>query len=228
MQLNIRLIFYTFEFDFKVTNKGDGTVWDDPNGDCTRAIYVGFGGYYNQIEIPMKDGRIRAGNTYQTPSADSVYLNVNLHAKIVLLGTTCTTTITNGSTTVITGSRTRNDFANTSDKYMPYLGIRCEDGAVEVDNFSFSNGTVYYTEDFSNVPTAGDITSIALWTKGDYMRPTGDAPTVDGGVAKFITKQNMELKMLHLRMLQHGTGTSKCSPYQLPNRYRPKQIQIDF
>lgn len=181
---------YTFEFDFKVTNSGNGATWSD--AACTRALYVSFGGYYNQIEIPMSDGRIRAGDTYQTV-AESVYLNVNLHAKLELLGTKCTTTITNGTTTVITGSRTNSVYASTTDVYMPYLGIRCEDGAVDIDNFSFTNGSVKYVEDFSNVPTQGDITSISLWTKGDYKRPNGAAPSIDGGLAKFTTQQCMEL-----------------------------------
>jgi len=126
---------YTFEFDFKVTNAGNGTTWQADA--CTRALFVSFGGWYNQIEMPMPDGRIRAGDTYAT-FGESVYVNAKLHAKVVLEGNMVSSFVFDESgNCVIFGSRTNTAYGSGTDTYMPHFALRCEDGAVEIDNFQF-------------------------------------------------------------------------------------------
>ena len=141
---------YVFEFDAKVTNTGSGTLFDGP--DHTRILYVAFGGWYNQIEINNKDGKLRAGDTYSAYD-DSVFKNKTVHVKLSLSGNTATSIITDASgKEILSGSRTNSGYSNmtyVADKYykddyrthtpaMKTVVLRCEDGGVEIDNFKFS------------------------------------------------------------------------------------------
>ncbi len=130
---------YTFEFDFKVTNVGTGYEWSA--AACSRALYVSFGGWWTFMEIPVSDGRLRVGDTYQNFDA-KVFENKNLHAKLVLEGGTvyCYLYDEEGKC-FISGSRTNSAFASGQDQYVPHFALRCEDGAVEIDNFKFYSKT---------------------------------------------------------------------------------------
>ncbi len=130
---------YNFEFDFKVTNLGNGSTLGSEN--MTRALYVAFGGWWNQVEVNNVDGKVRAGNTY----VDNVenYYNKPLRAKVQLQGTNVYSAIyTFDGTCLVAGVRTDAGFTNMSDGKMTNLVIRCEDGAVEIDNFKLSVGRV--------------------------------------------------------------------------------------
>ena len=81
---------YIFEFDFTVTDLGDGSKWG--GADHTRALYGAMGGWYNLIEIHNKDGKIRQGSTLIDYNPADV-LDEKLHAVIEWQGTTITTTI---------------------------------------------------------------------------------------------------------------------------------------
>lgn len=142
---------YVFDFDITVTDSGNGSNWSNPAH--TRILYVAFGGYYNQIELNNDGGKVRAGNTYQDYDA-SVYQNKMVHAKVVLEGTTVTSTLTDTDGNIlVTGSRSEAAFSdmNARNRCMTYLVLRCEDGAVEIDNFRFS---VRETDAISRMPYA--------------------------------------------------------------------------
>jgi len=127
---------YAFEFDAKLTNVGNGDKWGD-NEYHTRALYVGFGGYWNQVIFMSKGDKIDAGDT-NTVYSEATYLNKTVHVSIVWEGTVVSSTITDETgKLLLAGSRTKNEFV-TDMANMKYLVLRCEDGAVEIDNFKFS------------------------------------------------------------------------------------------
>lgn len=130
---------YTFEFDFKITDLGNGSVWGTAS-EHTRALYGAMGGWYNLIEVHNKNGKIRQGDSYVDYNTADV-LNKTLHATVAWSNTVITTTITkqNGDI-LISGSRSNGSFAdmNAANKAMTYLVLRCEDGAAELYNFKFS------------------------------------------------------------------------------------------
>jgi len=129
---------YTFEFDFKVTDLGDGSTWGGP--DHTRALYGAMGGWYNLIEIHNKNGKIRQGAELIDYDTANV-LNKTLHATIAWSNTTITTTITKEDGGIlVSGSRSNVWFAdmNAESRAMTYLVLKCEDGAAEISNFEFS------------------------------------------------------------------------------------------
>lgn len=128
---------YTFEFDVKPTDFGSGFGWNSENH--TRLLYVAFGGWYNQIEINDKNSKVRAGDTYVDYSTSNV--NKTLHCKLFLEGDTVSSYVYDESGNVISsGSRTNSNYTSMTAESaaMTYLVLRCEDGAFELDNFSFS------------------------------------------------------------------------------------------
>jgi len=134
---------YTFAFDFKLTDEGSGATWGGPY--MTRALYVGSGGWYNHIELlctTQPYTSVRAGDSYM-PYEQSLYLNQTIHAKLVWKGNTITTTLCDADgNLLLTGYRINTSFTNMSVEHsaMTSLALRCEDGAVEIDNFTFSIG----------------------------------------------------------------------------------------
>ena len=129
---------YTFSFDLKLTDKGDGSNW---NGEVhTRAIYIAFGGWYNLIELPTKDNTVKLGGTSEAYS-DSKYLNKTLRGTVIWEGTELSISLTDASGKVlISGKRSSGDFVNMTaqNAAMTNLVFRCEDGEYQVDNFSFA------------------------------------------------------------------------------------------
>ena len=129
---------YVFEFDLKLTNKGDGSNW---GGDVhTRGVYIAFGGWYNLIEMLTKDNTIKVGSTIKNFS-DTEHLNKQMHVTISWEGTNISTTITDSNgNEIIQGSRSGNAFTDMTAEAaaMTNLVFRCEDGAFELDNFKFS------------------------------------------------------------------------------------------
>ena len=135
---------YTFSFDFNVTSDGDDTLGSVGQN---RELYIAPGGWYNQIEA--KDGKMRVGGdgtVWVNHTLNTVY-----HAKLEWKGTTITSTVTDESGAVLkSDSRTNTSYTDmTAGKEdMKRWAFRCEDGEVEIDNFSFTDGNTTYTEDF--------------------------------------------------------------------------------
>lgn len=130
---------YTFDFDFKVTNSGNGSTWG--TDVHTRSLYVGFGGWYTLLSLPDKDNKIDICNgSKKVDWTDADYLNEALHATFIWSGTNIYCQITDADGNAIaSGSRTSSSFTNMTAESaaMTNLVLRCEDGAVEIDNFKF-------------------------------------------------------------------------------------------
>jgi len=130
---------YTFEFDAKITDKGDGSVWGAEN--YTRALYVAFGGWFNLIELPHKDGTATLCGSSTATFDESKFLNTDLHITINWEGRNAYASIadTDGNI-LLSGSRSSADFVDMSANQgaMTNLVFRCEDGGAQIDNFSFS------------------------------------------------------------------------------------------
>ncbi len=129
---------YVFKFDAKVTDKGDGSTWGGSSN--TRALYVAFGGWYNVIEIPTSSDTVKIGSNTAT-FTDATYLNKTLHVEIRWTGNDIAAKITDDSgNQLISGDRNSTSFTDMTaeNAAMTYLVLRCEDGAVEIDNFEFN------------------------------------------------------------------------------------------
>ena len=131
---------YTFEFDLKITDKGNGNTWDG-GIFSTRSLYVGFGGWYTLLSMPDKDGNIDVGyGNSKIAWVDEQHLCTDLHATFIWSGNSITGRITDRNGNVlISGSRQHSAFTDmTVEKAaMTNLVLRCEDGAVEIDHFQF-------------------------------------------------------------------------------------------
>ena len=128
---------YIFEFDVTVTDKGDGSNWG--GASSTRSLYVGFGGWYNLLELNDSNGNVKIGSATDT-FTDSKYFNKKLRVHISWIGDTITTTVSDSNgNALISGTRTNSAFTDMTaeNAAMTYLVLRCEDGAVSVDNFAF-------------------------------------------------------------------------------------------
>lgn len=153
---------YTFEFDMMVTDSGDGSTMTSSNTPrSTRVLYVAPGGWFDQVEINNKDGKIRTGDSSVVASYDeSVFLNKNVHVSLVWKGTKITSTITDSEGTVLlTGSRTSSNYTNISGQYgaMQKLVLRCEDGAVTIDNFKFTVDPQIFTSETAVTDNSGAV-----------------------------------------------------------------------
>ena len=129
---------YIFDFDIKLTDKGDGSNW---GGEVhTRGIYIAFGGWYNLIEMPTNENTVKLGGTVETFN-ESKYLNKQMHATVTWEGINLSIKLTDSKGNVlIQGERSGTMFTDVvSEKAaMTNLVFRCEDGAYELDNFKFS------------------------------------------------------------------------------------------
>lgn len=137
---------YTFEFDVKVTDLGDGSNMGVV--EQSRVLYVAPGGYYNQLQLYSKDGKIIAGET-SIAFDSAVHLNKNLHVKMTYEGSTITTSLYDeNNKLIVTGSRTNGAYTNMTDRNstMARFVLRCEDGSCEIDNFVFSEKEVVVNE----------------------------------------------------------------------------------
>lgn len=95
---------YTFDFDVKITNFGNGSTMG--YGDATRALFIGMGGYYNQVELVTAKTQFRAGDTWVDITEDAC-VNKTFHVSLVLLGDKITSTIKDAAGNVVaTGERT--------------------------------------------------------------------------------------------------------------------------
>ena len=175
---------YTITFNFKVTDKGNGTNWDA--AECTRAMFVSFGGWYNLIEMSDINGKIKLGGSTSFDYGD--YLS----AKIVLSGTSVTTTIysNTGSSSGTTKTATR---TIKLDGYATRIAFRCEDGAFQIDDFKFTDGTKTYTENFSLSKSATYLNTSGVWKQGDERKST-NAPTISSGVLKLSSNQGAQVR----------------------------------
>lgn len=198
---------YTFEFDAKITDSSR------PLTDYgRRTLYVAAGGYWNQVEINNADRQVRAGDTYKTYS-DATYLNKSIHVKIDWKGQTITSTITDeNSNELVRGYRTKDvfDYATSKDSIMKTLVLRCEAGAVEVDNFAFKvDGTTLHTEDFGFNPTDAMFASDVWSEEEEKSGITWTRPEIKDGVLKMDSLDSV--KFFWTRVPEVGAFDSKMT-----------------
>jgi len=185
----------TLKFDVKITDFGDDKgirdVW-------SRELYVAPGGWFNQIEMRNNNaaGRaVRAGDTWKGTTG-SEYKTGVVYTIIIEWKPSenkIQSTIKNGSTTIASGART-NAAYNSSAKPMNNWVMRCEDGAVEIDNFSFSDGQNEYEQDFSHSVQPGTMVYNGYWAVESEQRGGATAPTIENGEVKFDSKDSVSFK----------------------------------
>ncbi len=209
---------YIFEFDAKITNSGDGSTWGSSNH--TRAMYVAFGGWYNQVEMNTTDSRLRTGDTY-TSYNHSDFENKTFRYRLVLEGNTITTSIFREDGSLVTsGFRTSADFGNmtVSNGAMTYLVLRCEDGAFELDNFSFEvKGEPKFFE-ISNTPINVPNGKQAIYTaKIDHV--LGEHTIVHLGGAEIFNISDTAMKVCGGQVQgAYGTGEYGIKLYINPTQ----------
>ena len=201
---------YTFEFDVTVTDSGDGSYWEST--DHTRVLYVAPCGWYNQVEIRDASNQIRAGNQYLKDWSDETYLNQKLHVKLEwnpgAAKPIIKSTITDATgRELVSGSRDDNPYVP-SDVNMQDLVLRCEDGAVEIDNFTFTDGTTNYIQRF------GDTLSDSVWDIENESNATGNkmtgatAPIYEDGVIKMTDKNSLQFNWKNVPGIGAGVANT--------------------
>ena len=166
---------YTFTFDVKVTDFGvDEPLSGSPAWN--REFYFAPGGYYNQIEFRNANYSGQLG--IRTGDGGSSYPKGGWtnDLSIYKLNTTykCTvewkpsegkiiSTVKDGDTIIAQGARTNNDY-KTYNKYTRSFVFRCEDGVMELDNVTFSDGVTTFRDEFTytSIEPDGCIYTAAL------------------------------------------------------------------
>lgn len=183
---------YTVTFDFKVTDFGD----DVPRSGYStwnRELYFAVAGYYNQIECRSGNysGQlgIRAGDKTSELPLGGWTNNTSLYQKNKVYSCTfewipsektVISTVAADGKVIAKGSRTDNVYA-TDNKSTRFLAWRCEDGAMELDNVAFSDGTKTYTQTF----TASDkdsMTGSGVWSLENVQKTDAGEPILKDGV----------------------------------------------
>ena len=171
---------YTIKFDLNVTDFGDGKAFVPGKTNYIREFYVGIGGWLDQVYL-QKDKEIYVGKT--TTSDTSAYTLGTVYSFEIVwdnVNGTVKSTMKNGDTTILSGTRTSNDYKGIND-YTNSRVFRCEDGSVEISNFSFSDGTTTYAP--------SNCWSVETNIGSTY---TGTAPKTENGVAKMVTGNSIK------------------------------------
>ena len=214
---------YIFEFDAKITNSGDGSFWGGSNH--TRIMYVAFGGWFNQVEMNTTDARLRTGDTY-TSYDHSDFENKTFRYRLILEGDTITTSIfREDGSLVASGFRQSADYSNMTKCYsddpdptMTYLVLRCEDGAFEVDNFSFEVKGETKFFDISNTPIDVPNTKQAIYT-AKVKHVLGEHTIVHLGGAEIFNISDTGMKICGGQVQgAYGTGEYGIKLYINPTQ----------
>lgn len=182
---------YTFEFDATMKSLGDDSSWGD--GDHTRVLYVANGGWFTQVELYNSKKEIKAAGNNGILYDEAAHMNNKLHIKLEWSETTVKTTITNeAGKEIVTSSRTVSSYYhNTDGKYLKNLVLRCEDGAVEIDNFAFTDGTTNYIQSFGD-PLSSSVWDVELDETGVNKKKDATAPILEDGVIKMRSKNSIQ------------------------------------
>ncbi|MBO7273415.1 MAG: hypothetical protein J6V22_01025, partial [Clostridia bacterium] len=172
---------YKITFDVKVTDFGDdrslGTA-----GTWNRELYFAVAGYYNQIEFRSGNyaGQIgiRAGDKTDslpkggwTNDKSTYVLNKTYHCtfewrpseKVVI------STVAADGNVIAQGSRSDAVYG-TVNPSTRFLVWRCEDGEMEIDNVTFSDGEKTYTQSFDFEKETDVMTASGVWGLEDVRR----------------------------------------------------------
>ena len=162
---------YVFEIDAHITSLGDAS-----GSAQKRALYVAFGGNYNQVGLAVGDNQNAANNTQvgDGPKHQYAYTgNDTFRIRIALYGnsTYCSIVDANGKT--LSGTRTQSYYTNVAtDKTLQTMVFRCEDGEVYLDNFSFKVCRDVEIDGYGTVPASysdSELYPIVLFYDGVFQ-----------------------------------------------------------
>ena len=174
---------YTLTFEVTVTDFGDDT---GIHQGWKRELYFAAGGYYNQIELrsDRTDTCIRTGDTY-LGNAHTEYCEGVTYTACVIWSPAearVTSSLSRNRQVIANGSRRLPDIFANADAHMSNWVFRCEDGAIEIDNLSFTDGTNTYVQNFESAHEGDYLTDTCLWRTESKERPNATAPTVRNGM----------------------------------------------
>ncbi len=151
---------YTMKFDIMVISFGDDSYINDSIKN-NRELFLAAGGNYFEVEFRSSvANRIRAGNKsvedseYTFNATGNAYTTNKIYTVImewIPSQKKIVSTVKHDDAIVAYGYRDNTNEYKTADDCCSNFVIRCEDGAIEIDNFSFSDGTNTYTEDFERI-----------------------------------------------------------------------------
>ena len=157
---------YVFEFDANVKN------WGDNSSASTRALYVAPGGYYNQVGLRHSDTTMQVGET--TSHACTYTSEETFRIRLEWCGSEITSTVTDSSGRVVTGSRNKTNYTSVlTDPLLQTLVLRCEDGEVYIDNFTFTEQKPVVIDGYGTLPSKyadADRYPIVLFHKGEFKQ----------------------------------------------------------
>jgi predicted phosphodiesterase len=188
---------YTISFDVKITSFGD-------DSGLGRELYVAPGGWYNQIELKSSaDKAIRTGDNYVGKTGVEYKLNTLYNVEILWEPSLkkITSTLKENGKVLSTGYRTNNEYGSNAS-YLSNWVFRCEDGAYEMDNFSFTYGTMKFSEDFEFESNDKCMSHNGYWAL-ETLEKTGTAPEFKDGVLKFDDKDSIEF--LWTKLVDYST-----------------------
>ena len=194
---------YKITFDVKVTDFGD----DQPLGATrtwNRELYFAVAGYYNQIEFRSGNysGQIgiRAGDKTDslpkggwTNDKSTYVLNKTYHCtfewkpseKVVI------STVAADGNVIAQGSRSDAVYG-TVNPSTRFLVWRCEDGEMEIDNVTFSDGEKTYTQSFDFEKETDVMTASGVWGLEDVRRTDSKEPAFNDGA--LLIKEHSSVK----------------------------------
>ena len=144
---------YVFEIDAHITSLGDGS-----GPAQKRALYVAFGGNYNQVGLAVGTEANAEKNTQvgDGPKHQYAYTgNDTFRIRVALYGNSTYCSIVDANGTVLSGTRTQPYYTDiATDKIMQTMVYRCEDGEVYLDNFSFKVCRDVEIEGYGTVPAS--------------------------------------------------------------------------
>ena len=157
---------YVFEFDANVKN------WGDESNANTRVLYVAPGGYYNQVGLRHSDTTMQVGET--NTHACTYTTEETFRIRLEWCGTVITSTVTDSSGRVVTGSRDKANYTSVlTDPLLQTLVLRCEDGEVYIDNFTFTEQKPVVIDGYGTLPSNyadAERYPIVLFHKSEFVK----------------------------------------------------------
>lgn len=203
----------TYKFEFDATIKAPG------GGQGSRVLYFAPGGYHNQVSIEPGTDKIVIGGGGDSGSSTgtdtySAETYSTIHIKMEWTGKEIKSVLTKADGTTVEGCRIKSDYNNNTNQYTRDVVIRCEDGEVDVDNFTFSvDGEVLYEQDFEKL----NFLCTDKWDL-EAAEYAGGAPEVENGVVKMKSRDSIQFnwtKIPGFEDFDNNVKTQVTTPYTL-------------
>ena len=198
---------YTMKFDVKVTDFGN----DDaiPGGISTwkRELYVALGGWWDSLYFesgatnPLYAAKKTAGAAnYSLNTTYSVTLEWDKTNKRI------SASMTSGEFS-LSGTRDYSGSADIVAESEPFWAFRCEDGACEVSNFSFTDGEVTVNGFGDAYATLDDIGDNGLWTEESKNYQSAVEPFMPFGEMHLDEKSSVSFNWTNFAGAYNSTTT---------------------